>query len=87
MDIAVDWEDSAACADKPTDWFFPTSIARGMYDRARAVCRDCPVREECLDDCMAAEGYGLRRGSRHGMFGGLNPKQRDALRERIKVAA
>lgn len=40
---------------------------------ARAVCRGCTVREECLE-------YALINGEKHGVFGGLSERERRRLR-------
>lgn len=76
------WERDAACVDKPTEWFFPDREGRGtggQYDKGRAVCADCPVRVECLNDALSkAEGYGLR--------GGLTPRERGTYRRRARFS-
>ena len=71
------WQERAACAGKPTDWWFP---GKGeSHDAARSLCASCPVRAECLE-------YGLNE--KWGVFGGLCPKQRRELRrERRRRAA
>lgn len=57
------------------------------YEEARAVCRICPVRGDCLD-------YALREKERYGCWGGMIPIERlrverkgrrDRLRERRKL--
>lgn len=55
----MSWRDDAACAGKPTAWFFGQDVSRGLE-----VCRGCPVRTEC-----AAEGE--KRGE-YGVWGGRN---------------
>lgn len=71
-----DWLDDAACADlEPEAWFaFGHDKARRFdpYFDARQVCNRCPVRRECL---TAA----LERGEEHGLWGGLDPEQRQRL--------
>jgi hypothetical protein len=78
VSITAGWGTAAACKDEPVKVFFPEGIGRGLYDSARVICARCPVAQECLDAAMAAEGYGTK--VRHGMYGGLNPKERYALR-------
>ena len=62
------------CRGKSTDWWFPPSDSHNAYqwDKAREVCKVCPVREDCLE-------YALRTHSRYGMWGGLTPKERVGL--------
>lgn len=69
------WIEQAACKDKPTEIFFPTSQGRGAYDLARAICTGCPVREACLEDAMSTDEW----FAVFGMRGGLNPTQREKL--------
>lgn len=40
---------------------------------AKAICRRCPVRTECLDQA-------LRNGKQHGVWGGLSENERKVLR-------
>lgn len=69
-----DWLDEIACHDKPEEWFFRSEERGGgphFWDKARAVCAGCPVRDACLAWGMDTD---------HGMFGGLTPAERQALR-------
>ena len=66
------WVDQAACSGMNGDlWFLDDKT--GSYGEARAVCRTCPVRPDCLT-------YALENKINHGMWGGLNPVQRRQLR-------
>lgn len=63
----------AACTGLPTAMFFPEE---GQTARpAKRVCDGCEVRQACLDLAMAAD-------ERHGVWGGLTVRERDALRHR-----
>jgi WhiB family transcriptional regulator, redox-sensing transcriptional regulator len=75
MITAPRWMDSAGCAGLPTDWFFPDRGGSGLAVRAKAVCADCPVRQECLTFAVAT-------GTADGIWGGLTPDERE-----IRVAA
>lgn len=72
------WRQDAACRTYPTEWWYP---ADGMNwantRRARRICADCPVREDCLI-------VALRRNE-DGIWGGLNIKERRALRRSYNV--
>jgi len=72
----VTWEARALCLGhrEPELWF---PVRGGDYSRARAICRACPVRLECLSDAIATEPGSL--DERHGMRGGLTPPQRHRL--------
>lgn len=74
MSSAPNWS-RAACRDADPALFFPDHGGDWAYADARAICQGCPVRTECLDDVMAAEGS-VSTGYRHGMRGGLTPVER-----------
>jgi WhiB family redox-sensing transcriptional regulator len=72
------WADDAACVGRDPTLFFPE---RGEDTRAaKAVCRDCPVRKECLD-------YALEHRIIYGIWGGLAERERRRIRtQRAKAA-
>ncbi len=74
----TDWFEDAACRDVDTAIFFPTSDAHA--DAAKAICRQCPVREECLE-------YALATRPPEGVWGGLTPIERHRLIRRRQKAA
>lgn len=61
------------CAQTDPEAFFPEKGKSGRD--AKAVCQLCPVRVECLV-------YALDHDERYGVWGGTNPRQRDAMRGR-----
>jgi WhiB family redox-sensing transcriptional regulator len=70
------WMENGACLGEDTDLFFPAG--RGpeftvQIDKAKAICRACPVREACLRDA-------LHRPERYGIWGGLTEHELAALR-------
>ncbi len=67
------WQDSAACIGADTAIFFPES--GDPVGPAKAICRACPVREQCLTDA-------LNRGETHGVWGGLSAKERRLFRRK-----
>ena len=66
-----DWQDLALCAETDPELFFPEK--GGSVREAKAVCRRCPVRPECLE-------YALANDIRHGIWGGLSWPQRRELK-------
>lgn len=66
-----EWAAGSACAraEDPGLWFRP-----GCEDEAKAVCAGCPVRGECLQ-------YALAAPEDHGIWGGLDPEERQLLRD------
>ncbi|MFJ9772721.1 WhiB family transcriptional regulator [Kitasatospora sp. NPDC101157] len=81
----------AACAGSDTELFFPdpeemgTEAAEWAERRAKMMCAGCPVKSMCLADA-------LERKESHGIFGGLNERERGSLlrraaRDRARVNA
>lgn len=68
------WADYALCADADPDSFFPEK--GGSTRDAKSVCRQCFVRNECLD-------WALEHGEPFGVWGGLSERER----RRLKMAA
>jgi WhiB family redox-sensing transcriptional regulator len=66
------WMDDALCAQTDPDLFFPETKGGSHATEAKKVCRECPVREQCL-------AYALEHGELHGIWGGLSPKERARL--------
>jgi hypothetical protein len=78
------WLTSAAClADNvDPDTFFHDNNAAFIAE-ARTICAACPVRRDCLIDCMRHEG-GRSAKSRFGVYAGLTPRQRERLYHRLR---
>lgn len=72
------WMDDAACADKDPELFFPPRGKHGNgLAEAKAICRACLVKKDCLD-------YAMRHHEYHGIWGGKTSRERRRLRaERI----
>lgn len=54
--LAGDWRDDAACSGIDPEVFFPVSAGLGQVaavNRAKAICRECPVKAPCLADTLA----------------------------------
>ena len=61
------WQKDGACLGSHPDLFF---LKRGEKARpAKEVCRQCKVREECLE-------YALDTSEKFGIWGGLSEKER-----------
>jgi WhiB family redox-sensing transcriptional regulator len=70
------WKRHGLCAASSTpDLWFPEPAQRDGAANAKAVCRACPVRSECL-------AYALALGIRHGVWGGTVPEERDGRKAR-----
>lgn len=73
------WRSSAACRTEDPDLFFPIGTsgpALMQTEQAKAVCRRCPVREQCLE-------WALETGQSIGVWGGTSETERRALKRRI----
>ena len=61
----------------PELWFgipeYGENFEQFNYSTAKQLCNQCPVREACL-------AYALKAPELHGVWGGLAPKERQAMR-------
>ncbi|KFG77130.1 WhiB family transcriptional regulator [Streptomyces mutabilis] len=76
-----DWREHAECRTEDPDLFFPigtTGPAALQTEQAKAVCRRCPVREQCLR-------WALDTGQSIGVWGGTSEMERRALKRREAV--
>lgn len=77
-----DWRAQAACRDKDPELFFPvgnTGAALKQIEEAKAVCRTCPVTDQCLK-------WALDTNQDSGIWGGLTEDERRALKRRAMRA-
>lgn len=79
MTSRTDWHPDGSCAasEDPDLWY-----AEGVeaVAAAKRICRQCPVRDMCLQDALTyREPYGV--------WGGLDEKERAALRQRLGLPA
>jgi len=75
---ADEWRHRAACRDSEPKLFFPageTGPALDQAEAAIAVCRQCPVRGECL-------AFALASNQEAGVWGGATEWERRKLRRR-----
>lgn len=56
------WMDRAACLDANPEWWHPVAA---NDDTSAAICRECPVRVDCLNHAIAA-------GETSGIWGGID---------------
>ncbi|GGS62264.1 transcriptional regulator WhiB [Planobispora rosea] len=68
----TDWTSSAACKGADPDALFVQGAAQ---NRAKLICRGCPVRTECLADA-------LDNRIEFGVWGGMTERERRALLRR-----
>lgn len=66
-----EWWECASCRGRPVAAFFPST--EGEVARAIALCRQCPVRDACLD-------YARAHRIDDGVWGGMSERDRRRLR-------
>ena len=76
--IEESWQIKASCRGPQASVFFPPAQFERKDEkleresRAKAICRTCPVKRECLD-------YAVTIREAHGIWGGLNEVERKQL--------
>lgn len=73
-----DWMADALCAQTDPEAFHPEKGQVQDTRAARAVCLNCPVREQCLE-------FALASGDEFGVYGGLTPHERRQEKRRRKL--
>jgi WhiB family redox-sensing transcriptional regulator len=82
--LAPSWRADAACRSQSAVHFFaPAHFERkpekdAREGAARALCRACPVQQECLEFSMMVQ-------EPHGIWGGLNELERKRLTRKRAV--
>ncbi|MGZ5307033.1 MAG: WhiB family transcriptional regulator [Actinomycetota bacterium] len=82
-DVVIDgwtsgWQLRAACRGEDSSFFYAPSYFEKRREKdareavAKAICRTCPVLDECRE-------YSLEVREGHGIWGGLNEMERRAL--------
>lgn len=77
-DSETAWMAEGNCRLHPPSTFFP-SDGVGV-DRARKICRDCPVSAMCLE-------YALEQRIDHGVWGGCSERERRRILKRRRQSA
>lgn len=72
-DSPTAWMAQGNCRNYPPATFFP-SDGVGV-DRARAICKGCPVADTCLE-------YALEERIEHGVWGGCSERERRRILKR-----
>jgi WhiB family redox-sensing transcriptional regulator len=72
----LNWRSQSACRYADPELFFPVGSAGPALeaaDRAKVICRECPVRARCLD-------WALTHNAAYGVWGGRTEEERQASR-------
>lgn len=83
----TEWMALANCIGEDTDLFFPTregginsSAERERVRKVAAICRECIVKDECLD-------FAIANNERYGIWGGMSEKRRRYVKaERLGIS-
>ena len=77
-EIDDSWQARAACQGQMGLAFYPPvrterrSVKAAREERAKEICRSCPVRTDCLD-------HALTSNERYGIWGGTTENERKHL--------
>lgn len=72
IDKDTRWMDNAKCHTEDGIVWFPQQGERHLTTIAKRFCRDCPVRQRCLN-------WALDNEIMYGVWGGQSPKDRERL--------
>jgi WhiB family transcriptional regulator, redox-sensing transcriptional regulator len=79
-----DWQSEGKCRDVPVNVFFPEGMRgyqlRKHEDRAKGICRECPVLKRCRQHAIDAP-------EPHGVWGATTPRERAILLSRPRRGA
>ena len=69
--------ESALCAQTDPELFFPETLqAYHQIAQAKAICNECEIRRECLQEALSYEYT-------DGIWGGLTPRERAQLKSTL----
>lgn len=67
------WQTQGLCIEDPELFEYSPNTNRRQLSEARAMCRACPVTDDCLEWAQRTKEPG-------GIWAGLTPRERQALR-------
>lgn len=68
------WSERASCKDHPLNLWFGSDA--GKKELADAICKECPVQDECLEDALAGSPT-----NDHGRRAGTSERERIRIRK------
>lgn len=80
---AKNWLSRAACFGMPVAIFFPEQHDTEKVRKAKAICAQCPVSDDCLEEALATP----QEDDLFGIYAGTSPKARRRLRGERKEPA
>lgn len=84
----LDWQDSASCRSYPQGLWFDqhTDGSYAHEDRAKKICRDCPVRSQCHDYALHVTDQLIKNRQSSSDFGIAAAMTPDERRKRLRAA-
>ena len=67
-----EWKNDSLCIEYPNINFFPSESHKREVDRAKAICRKCLVKDQCLE-------YAYTTHQPDGIWGGFTVKEIDRV--------
>jgi WhiB family redox-sensing transcriptional regulator len=80
---SANWRSAGACLSADPDLFFPISTtgpAEKQISRAKLICGECRVQQQCLE-------FAMTHDLPYGIWGGSTPEDRQRQRRRTRRAA
>lgn len=76
-----EWREEAECRNYDPELWFPSrgGPANEGVKKAKRICKECPVRVECLT-------YAVDTNQKWGIWGGKNEKELRSIRRKLQAA-
>jgi WhiB family transcriptional regulator, redox-sensing transcriptional regulator len=74
--MTPDWMTEAACKGADPDWFHPPDGYPSLKEYGLAICKHCPVKQDCLEYALSFKLI----EDHYGIFGGTTPIERHRIR-------
>lgn len=73
-------DDRRGCKTRDPEIFYPERGEGANKQLAKKICRECPLRVECLR-------WALINNEEHGIWGATTPKERERLRHKSTLSS
>jgi len=74
--MTPEWMRKAACKGADPDWFHPPDGYPALKQYGLAICKQCPVTEQCLQYALSF----MAIEDQYGIYGGTTPTERHDIR-------
>jgi WhiB family redox-sensing transcriptional regulator len=69
------WRGRVACTSAAPEVFYPEKEDSEQGDEAKALCAECPIQEDCLEDALV-------KREKFGIWGGKTSRERKRILRR-----